>query len=203
MSADETRGGTAAEAAAVFASDNPLLWIITAAQGTRRGGLLAVFVMQASIVPDRPRVLIGIGKQHHTWALIRESGRFAAHLFGPEQTDWCWRFGLQSGFDRDKLEGLAVRQGALGAPILEDAAASLECRVEAEFDTGDRSLFLGEIVAAHRRPDRAALRAADLFAAASDDQRSRLAALYARDGRIDRDLIERWRSEHAEPRRHG
>ncbi|GIW86919.1 MAG: hypothetical protein KatS3mg108_1243 [Isosphaeraceae bacterium] len=196
MNPTERPTGVAAEAAAVFAAADPLIWIITAADGPRRGGLLATFAMQASIVPDRPRLLIGIGKPHHTWRLIHASRRFAAHLVGHDQLDRCWSFALETGFDRDKLDGLPLRAGVLGTPLLEFAAAFLECQVEAEFDTGDRSLFLGAIVAAACDPSQTPIRANAFFAAASPDQRRILGELYQRDGLVDRQHIDDWRRHH-------
>src|SRR6516225_194631 len=95
--------------ASLFARTDRELWLLTAAAGGRRGGLIATFVSQASIVPDLPRVVVGIAKQHHTWGLIEASGAFALHLLSADELDWVWRFGLQSGRDSDKLDGLATR----------------------------------------------------------------------------------------------
>src|SRR5437660_1430678 len=84
-------------AAALFRKLDRELWLVTASAGGRRGGLIATFVSQASIVPELPRTILGLAKQHHTWGLIEASGVFALHLMGEEQLDWVWRFGLQSG----------------------------------------------------------------------------------------------------------
>src|SRR5438552_19066913 len=90
------------------------LWLIIAATAERRGGLIATFVSNASIVPESPRLLIGLAKQHHTHQLIEASGVFAAHLLGEQHLDWVYRFGLESGRDTDKLAGLATRPGVGG-----------------------------------------------------------------------------------------
>jgi flavin reductase (DIM6/NTAB) family NADH-FMN oxidoreductase RutF len=55
-------------------------------------------------------------------------------------------FGTQSGRDLDKLAGHRWRPGALGAPILEAAAAYLECRVAGSTAAGDHEIVLGEVV---------------------------------------------------------
>src|SRR4051812_44968469 len=90
----------------LFARLDRELWVITAA-ASRRGGLVATFVSNASIVPELPRLLVGVAKQHHTWGLIEASGAFAAHLIGEQHVGWVERFGLHTGRDRDKLDGLA------------------------------------------------------------------------------------------------
>src|SRR5438132_14408610 len=115
-------------ASALFRRIDRELWLVTSSDGDRRGGLIATFVSQASIVPSLPRMIVGVAKQHHTWGLIEASGAFALHLIGEEQLDWVWRFGLRSGREHDKLDGLATRTGASGAPILAEAPGWLDCR---------------------------------------------------------------------------
>jgi flavin reductase (DIM6/NTAB) family NADH-FMN oxidoreductase RutF len=132
--------------ASVFAQLSPALWLVTAAAGPRRGGLVATFVSPASIVPELPRVLVGVAKQHYTWGLIEAAGTFALHLVAEDQLDWVWRFGLASGREADKLEGLAWRPLPTGAPHLTEAPGWLSCRVEGRLDTGDRSVYLAEVL---------------------------------------------------------
>src|SRR6478609_10965789 len=84
------------------------LWIITAASGGRRGGLLATWVSAASIDPERPILLAGIGPNHFTAELVQSSRAFAAHLLRPDQIELAWNFANGSGRDRDKFAGLEV-----------------------------------------------------------------------------------------------
>src|SRR5437763_15073353 len=106
--------------------------LVTAEHEERRGGLIATFVSQASIVPEAPRMLVGIAKQHHTWGLIEASLAFTLHLLDESHLDWVWRFGLQSGHDK-----------FIDMPEL-NAVAWLKCRVETALDTGDRTIYLAE-----------------------------------------------------------
>ena len=119
---------------------------MTAAYDGRRNGLVATFVNNASIVAHLPRVTIGIARHHFTWELIAASQTFALHLISENQLDWVWHFGLQSGRDVDKFADMVVRQNESGIPILPDAIGWLECRVESTMDTGDRTIFLAEVV---------------------------------------------------------
>jgi flavin reductase (DIM6/NTAB) family NADH-FMN oxidoreductase RutF len=135
-------------AAAVFAATDREIWLVTASDGSRQGGLIATFVNPASIVPDMPRVVIGIARHHFTWQLIEASGSFALHLLGEQDLPLVWQFGLCSGRDHDKLAGHRARIGETGAPLLEAVPGRLECRVEARLDGGDRTLYLAAVVAA-------------------------------------------------------
>jgi flavin reductase (DIM6/NTAB) family NADH-FMN oxidoreductase RutF len=122
------------------------VWIVTAAHAGRRAGLVATFVAPASIVPEMPRVIAGIAKTHETQMLIEASGAFAVHLLDESQTDLVWLFGLQSSRSVDKFAGLPVQTAATGSPILRDALAWLDCRIEMRMDTGDRTVYLGDVL---------------------------------------------------------
>ncbi|MEP6849381.1 MAG: flavin reductase family protein, partial [Acidobacteriota bacterium] len=47
----------------------------------------------------------------------------------------------------DKFTGMEYSTGDHGLPILNHVAASLECRVEREYDGGDHTIFLGAVEA--------------------------------------------------------
>lgn len=181
--------------AAVFARMNREVWIVTAQAGLRRGGLTATFVSQASIVAELPRVLVGIARQHHTWELIEASGAFALHLLGATQTDWALRFGMQSGRDVDKLDGLACRTGSTGSPLLTEALGWLDCRVEARLDTGDRSLYLAEVVDGQLTAQAPVLTAQSLFQSVPPEALRQLRHQYEHDGAVDAAAIRAWRQQ--------
>jgi flavin reductase (DIM6/NTAB) family NADH-FMN oxidoreductase RutF len=122
------------------------LWVITARDGERCSGLIATYVSKVSLVPALPRVTIALAKHHFTHELIEASGAFAMHLITEDQIDWVWRFGIPSGREVDKLRGFATSTGASGSPILTDALAWLDCRVETRMDTGDRTVYLAEVL---------------------------------------------------------
>src|SRR5262245_59428488 len=63
------------------------IWLVTAEHESRRAGLIATFGSNASIVPESPRMLIGIAKQHHTWSVIEASRAFTLHLLDETQIE--------------------------------------------------------------------------------------------------------------------
>ena len=107
----------------LYSQVDPPLWLVTAADGGRRGGFIATTVTRASIVSEMPRQLITVDKRHNTHALIEGSGAFAMHLIDERQLDLAWRFGLQSGRDVDKFAGVAYRTGTTGSPLVAEALA--------------------------------------------------------------------------------
>jgi flavin reductase (DIM6/NTAB) family NADH-FMN oxidoreductase RutF len=133
-------------ASTLFAWLDRELWLVTAQAGGRRGGLIATYVDQASLVADLPRVAVSLSHQHHTWELVEASGWFALHLLSEENLELVWQFGLVSGRDQDKFAGLNVTTGTTGSPLLEPTIGWLDCRVEARLDGGGRTLYLAEVV---------------------------------------------------------
>ncbi len=180
----------------LFAWMDREVWLITARAGERRGGLIATFVSQASIVPDLPRVVVGIAKQHHTHGLIDAAGAFALHLIGEEHLDWVWRFGLRSGRDADKFAGLSPTAAATGAPILPGALGWMDCRVEARMDTGDRTVYLAAVVREESARDGGPLTARRMIELAPPERLRELKEQMARDITVDEAAIRAWRATH-------
>jgi flavin reductase (DIM6/NTAB) family NADH-FMN oxidoreductase RutF len=186
---------TADAAASLFARLDRELWLITARAGARRGGLVATFVSQASIAPELPRVAVGVARRHHTWGLIEAAGAFALHLFGEDRLDWVWHFGTRSGRDFDKLDGLAHDPAATGSPVLRDALGWLDCRVEDRLDTGDRTLYLAEVVGAGSSRAGAPLTAKRLLQLAPPEKLRELRGQLAHDAALDAEAIRAWRRQ--------
>jgi flavin reductase (DIM6/NTAB) family NADH-FMN oxidoreductase RutF len=176
------------------------IWIITAADGPRRGGLLATWVSPASIDPERPVILAALGANHFTADLILSSKAFATHLLRPDQIELAWNFANGSGRTRDKLAGVAITENSFGVPRLTDCLAWFDCRVFASHSAGDRLLFWGDIVDGNHHLNAggaasapAILREQHFFSRLSPDQRQYLAADRAADAALGRPLLDAWR----------
>lgn len=180
---------------ALFAQLDRELWLLTAAADGRRGGLIATFVSQASLVPELPRVLVGVAKQHHTWGLIEASDAFGLHLLDEAHVEWVHGFGLRSGRDGDKLAGLTLTTAATGSPLLADAPGWLDCRVEARLDTGDRTVYLAAVVASRLTRPGPPLTVKRLLQLAPPDRLRELKEQVARDCAVDAAAIRAWRRE--------
>jgi flavin reductase (DIM6/NTAB) family NADH-FMN oxidoreductase RutF len=95
---------------------------------------------------DPPLVCVAIGKDSARHEPMRNAGAFAASLLSAGQAQLAQHF-ARSGVPPVALwAGVATRPGAHG-PLLEGALAWLECRTYAEYDAGDHTLFLGEVLA--------------------------------------------------------
>jgi flavin reductase (DIM6/NTAB) family NADH-FMN oxidoreductase RutF len=182
-------------AADIFAQTDCELWLVTASAPPRQGGLIATFVSRASITPDFPRVVVGLAYYHHTAELIKASQAFGLHLLGDDNLDLVWRFGTCSGRDTDKFAGVEFRAGQTGSPIVNGVLGWLDCRVEAELDTGDRMLLLAEVVDAVLTSTARPLTGKRLGELASPDRMRQLKEQEAQDGALDAAAIRAWRRD--------
>ena len=114
---------------------------------------IAVAITAASIVPDRPRVLVQIYKGNYSHRLICQSHAFVLNFLSRDQLHFIRDFGLVSGMHREKLEEVDYSLGETGAPILGGCMGYLECRVVNAMDGGDMTCFLADVVAGSANPD--------------------------------------------------
>ncbi len=103
---------------------------------------ICVSVFGASIVPERPRLLVSLSKTNYTEGLVRESGRLAVTLLSDAQAALLEPLGLRSGRDGDKLAGLDVELTASGSPTFPGGVGALDCDVLEALDLGDATAFL-------------------------------------------------------------
>ena len=123
-----------------------------AAISTRAGDVsnaqIAVAITAASIVPQRPRLIVQIYHTNFTHGLISSSGVLAINFLETAQLPLIWQLGMHSGRDGDKLADLGYAAGATGSPLLEGSFGFLDCRVVNAMDGGDMTAFLVEAVGA-------------------------------------------------------
>ncbi|MGC6450281.1 MAG: flavin reductase family protein [Pirellulaceae bacterium] len=136
------------QAESIFRSLNREVWVVTSSTAEARGGLLATWVSQASLDPEKPVLLAGLAPNHHTTRLVQESGILAAHLLTQDQQELAWNFARDSGRTRDKLAACELAESDSGIPILQACHSILVGSVFAKVETGDRVYFWADIIEA-------------------------------------------------------
>ena len=119
--------------------------VVTAHRGDERVGITASSFSSVSL--DPPLILICVVKKLYTHQIIQESGSFGVHILQTEQLEWGMRFAGMIPEIEDRFAGLNVTTAVTGAPILADAMAWLDCRVANAHDSGDHTIFVGEVMA--------------------------------------------------------
>jgi flavin reductase ActVB len=115
------------------------------AEGTPFGFTATSF---ASLSLSPPLVLVCLAHTADCYPVFIVSDRFAINVLGDDQAPVATRF-AQRG--TDKFADLPFSSGASsGMPILAGASAHLECRVFERLPSGDHTILVGEVIAAHR-----------------------------------------------------
>ncbi len=99
-----------------------------------------------------PLVSVYIYHKWFTRELISQSREFVVNVLASDQVEVSEICGTVSGRKADKYAKakLQTRRGEkVNVPLIEGCLANLECKVVAEYEVGDHTLFVGEIVAAH------------------------------------------------------
>jgi flavin reductase (DIM6/NTAB) family NADH-FMN oxidoreductase RutF len=106
--------------------------------------------MRTSFEP--PLVAISIGKTRYTHGLIKNSKEFVVAFPNSKMRKEVLYCGTHSGRDVDKFKetGLKIRKArVVRAPLIEGCILNLECKVINQLETGDHTIFVGEVVAAY------------------------------------------------------
>jgi len=117
------------------------LYVLGSAAGGRRNLMTLNWAQQVATDPKLVAVSVEAGAL--TRALVDAGGCFALSILRREDRGAVRRFVKPPGED---LGGFAVRTAATGAPILEMAAAWLDCRVARTVELGSHVLYVGEVV---------------------------------------------------------
>jgi flavin reductase (DIM6/NTAB) family NADH-FMN oxidoreductase RutF len=125
------------------------VYIVSAQHEGKRGGLAVAWATQLAT----NRILICVGKQSATRELILASRAFGLSVLTREQIDVARAFGTRSSRKVEKFEGIGYHTAETGSPLLDDCAATFDCRVETVYDHGNQKLIVGQIVAAERRQE--------------------------------------------------
>jgi flavin reductase (DIM6/NTAB) family NADH-FMN oxidoreductase RutF len=109
-------------------------------------GLTANSFNSVSISP--PLVLWSLSQRAGSMPAFTGGSHYAINILAADQRVLAERFASR---DLDRFAGLAYRQGAGGAPVLEGAAAVFECFNRSRYEEGDHVIFVGEVERCERR----------------------------------------------------
>lgn len=94
---------------------------------------------------DPPLVLFCIGRGSRTWPVIERAGCFAVSFLCADQERLARRF---AAAELDRFAGQPTFTARTGAPVLADAAAYVDCRLDEQHEVGDHRTVVGLVVAA-------------------------------------------------------
>ena len=123
-------------------------YAITSRAGEDRNVMVLNWLTQVSFEPQH--IAIGLQNTSYTMGLVKESNTFAVNLFHKEDVDVIKNFTKSREKNPQKFEKANYTDGpATGVPVLDQAAAYLECQVVEVFDTGaGHSVVIAKVVGA-------------------------------------------------------
>ncbi|HSK16498.1 MAG TPA: flavin reductase family protein [Gaiellaceae bacterium] len=127
--------------------------VLTVDVDGERLGLTVGSIVTLSLSP--PLVGVAVSRQAAMHELLRRAGAFAVSLLAGDQAALAQHF-ARGVPPFAHWHGVALREEG-AAPLLAGAFGWLECRLAAEHEAGDHTLFVGAVETAERGPGRSAL----------------------------------------------
>lgn len=111
------------------------------------------WVTQTAFEP--PLVVVGVKGDSGARAILEKTPNFALNMLGKGQQGAAFAFFKPAQRDGNKISGEPFRKGANGAPILENAIASVECKVTDIIERGDHHVVIAQVTEANvaKQPD--------------------------------------------------
>jgi flavin reductase (DIM6/NTAB) family NADH-FMN oxidoreductase RutF len=106
-------------------------------------GLTVNAFCSLSLTP--PLVLVAVDRACSLLETFENSGHFAINFLSSEQRNLSVRF---SELPEGRFSGVSWTPGSEGAPLIEGAIGSIECRTKNIIDAGDHRALIGEVIAA-------------------------------------------------------
>lgn len=121
------------------------LYVLGSRAGGRRNLMTLNWATQVSTDPKLVAVSVEVAALTHQ--LVTDGKVFSVNIITRDDRAVVRKFvkPLDDPGDPADLGGFAVRAAATGAPVLEIAAAWLDCRVHEQVACGSHTLFIGEI----------------------------------------------------------
>ena len=109
------------------------------AEGRDHGMTVSAF---CSVSLEPPLVLACIDRSAALLPTLGAGATYAINVLSESQEALSRRFAAEVD---DRFDGVGYTRGPAGSPLLEDALAWLECRVEARVDAGDHVVVIGRV----------------------------------------------------------
>lgn len=131
------------------------VFLLGAKAGNRKNGCITNTCIQVANSPTR--VAISVLNTNYTCDLIKEGGIFTISILDDTVTfETIKHFGMQSGRNVDKLNGISLPEDKNGVPYLGwSSCAMLSCKVESSQDLGSHTLFIAEVLDGKKLSDNA------------------------------------------------
>jgi len=102
-----------------------------------------------SVCAEPPTILIVVNRSTRTHPHIDKKGAFAVNILSEDQVDVATHF---AGKNPEQFATVSHAVTPSGAPVIDGAAAFIECHVTQRVDVGTHTIFIGRVVGAGAQP---------------------------------------------------
>ena len=99
-----------------------------------------------SLSLDPLLVLVCIEKKGRTHTLLQDSKNFTLSILSEAQTDLGKKFAYDHEARANPRAHTTLTTTATGAPVLKESLGYLDCRLVNNYEGGDHTIFIGEVV---------------------------------------------------------
>jgi flavin reductase (DIM6/NTAB) family NADH-FMN oxidoreductase RutF len=126
-------------------------FLITSGEYEEKSNIIAVsFCMPVS--KDPPLIACAIGKEFYSSKLIEDTKEFIVNVPPKELKKQIYYCGFHSGYQVDKFKETTLTPKPArktNVSIIDECIAHMECKVKQKIKTGDKNLFIGEVIEAY------------------------------------------------------
>jgi len=123
------------------------LYIVTTSSGDQVAAGAVNWLSQVSVEP--PLVVVGMARGSGIAVLTERAGRFAVNTLGVGQEHLAGAFFEPAVRRGDTLNGVPMRTGNDGMPILTTVPSAFECTLQEFLSPGDHLLAVGRVTTVH------------------------------------------------------
>jgi len=124
--------------------------VTTARDGLVYGVTVSSF---ASLSLDPPLITVSLANTNYLPSLVEASGHFGVSILAGDQQRISEYFSSPGRRPQPAFpEGLLARSWRTGSPLIEGAAAQVDCELEQTVPGGDHTIVIGRVVAARSDP---------------------------------------------------
>jgi flavin reductase (DIM6/NTAB) family NADH-FMN oxidoreductase RutF len=117
------------------------IYLVTISAAEGYNGMIASWVTQCSHEP--PLVALAIRKNRLSHAQILETKKFCINVLPREAAGMIKQFKIPDWMHKFDASGYEL--SATGLPVIDECIGYLDCQLQRVIETGDHTLFIGEI----------------------------------------------------------
>ena len=126
-------------------------YLVTCGGSASKANIIAVsFCMPVSKEP--PLIACAIGRGAYSCTVIERTQEFVVNVPPKALEPKIYYCGFHTGYDVDKFKETCLTPEParrVKAPIIAECVAFMECTVRQEIETGDKNIFVGEVIEAY------------------------------------------------------